>query len=298
MKPIYLLKRALFFLWAQIKYPTLFWKLFNKESIHAFDRNIPKLSETQQMVLEDLEETGIALTSLDELFDTSVLGNLQKHVKHLEKTLDTKTKKSYLHDYWQKRPPISLGDPIMSLSLSSKILDVVNSYLGMYSQLAFFFLQKTEVRNGEDREYSQRWHRDPQEQKFCKVFIYLNDVDESAGPFTYIPNSVSGKKYGSLFPQKPPAGSYPKNGAVEDAIPTTDYKIMTGKAGTVIFCDTTGLHRGGYATEKERIMATFAYGSQTFRENISYTCKGLPFNSLSPQAKAAVEKQCKRTNSF
>ena len=248
--------------------------------------------------MSDLQSTGIATSSLDELFDSSLLPKLQEHILQLEKTLDTKTKKSYLLDYWKKIPPLSLEDPIMRLSLSSEILNVVNSYLGMHSQLAFFFLQKTEVRKGKEREYSQRWHRDPQEQRFCKVFIYLNDVDKSAGPFTYIPNSVSGKQYGNLFPQKPPAGSYPEDGALEKAILESEHQIMTGKAGTIIFCDTTGLHRGGYATGKERIMTTFAYGAQTFRENIAYTCTNLPYSTLSLSAQAAVQKQCERTNSL
>ena len=32
-----------------------------------------------------------------------------------------------------------------------------------------------------------------------------------------------------------------------------------GKAGTMIFCDTAGIHRGGYATKNERIMFTAGY---------------------------------------
>jgi len=258
----------------------------------------PILSSTQESILNNLKEKGIATTTLEDLFDKSLLPELEAHIQKLEKTLDTKTKKSYLNDYWEKTPPISLNDPIMKLSLSSQILDVVNSYLGMHSQLAFFFLQKTEVRDGKDREYSQRWHRDPQEQKFCKVFIYLNDVDETAGPFVYIPYSVTGKKYGNLFPQKPPAGSYPSDENIEEKIPDSNHQIMTGKAGTIVFCDTTGLHRGGYATGKERIMSTFAYAAQTFRENIAYTCNGLPYERLAPEAQAAVLKQCKRTTSL
>ena len=42
----------------------------------------------------------------------------------------------------------------------------------------------------------------------------------------------------------------------EDAIPT-----FTAPRGTVIFCDTSGFHRGGFATSRPRVLATVTYSS-------------------------------------
>ena len=39
-------------------------------------------------------------------------------------------------------------------------------------------------------------------------------------------------------------------------VPKNDIRVCTGRAGTVVFCDTTTLHRGGYATKSERTMFT------------------------------------------
>ena len=39
-------------------------------------------------------------------------------------------------------------------------------------------------------------------------------------------------------------------------------KPCTGKMGSIIFCDTTGLHKGGYAISKPRIMYTSTYMSE------------------------------------
>ena len=87
----------------------------------------------------------------------------------------------------------------------------------------------------------------------------------------YISKSTFGKKpYGHLFPQKPPEGSYPNKRDVDKFIPKKDQKIYTGKAGSVIFCDTSGIHRGGYATSKERLMSTFFYSAKTFKEEKRY----------------------------
>ena len=109
---------------------------------------------------------------------------------------------------------------------------------------------------------SQRWHRDPEDKIVVKMFLYLNDVDEKTGPFMYVRGSHHLGKYKNLFPTAPPAGSYPPLGSVEEKISKGDINIKTGRAGTIIFCETSGLHKGGYATEKERLMFTAIYASK------------------------------------
>ena len=122
-----------------------------------------------------------------------------------------------------------------------------------------------------------------------KAFIYLSDVDESAGPFTYVIGSTYGKRYGRLFPQHPPLGSYPPEGAVEAAVSPEHVRVMTGQAGTVIFCDTTGIHRGGYATGRERLMFTAFYAAPSYIDPQWYRIPdGLDLSSLAPQARFAL----------
>ena len=38
-------------------------------------------------------------------------------------------------------------------------------------------------------------------------------------------------------------------------------ETFTGQRGTLIFCNTSGFHRGGYATGKPRVLATWTYSS-------------------------------------
>lgn len=89
----------------------------------------------------------------------------------------------------------------------------------------------------------------------------MTDVDEDAGPFTYVPFSTYGKKYGYLFPQRVPSGSYPASYDFEKAVSPNGIQVCTGKKGTIIFCDTSGLHCGGYARSRERIMFTAGWRS-------------------------------------
>ena len=38
-------------------------------------------------------------------------------------------------------------------------------------------------------------------------------------------------------------------------------QTFTGPAGTLLFCNTAGFHRGGFSTTKPRVLATATYSS-------------------------------------
>jgi len=69
-------------------------------------------------------------------------------------------------------------------ALQDEILGIANGYMGLHSQLRYYNVWHTLANTGPARE-SQLWHRDRDDYLTCKVFLYLNDVDEGAGPFTY-----------------------------------------------------------------------------------------------------------------
>lgn len=248
-------------------YP-IWYHILNRVARRAFLENPPTLTELQKDLLKTLRRDGIAVTDLNTLFpNSSILSELQAYASILEKNRTPSIKKSFLHKYWESTEEINLGSPFMQVILSETLVNIVNSYMNMYTKLRYYDLSlTTPVSEEAEATYSQRWHRDPQEKKVCKVFIYLSDVDSTAGPFTYIPQSNYGSKFGSMFPQKPPLGVYPKDGEVEKLLPQDSINTMTGKAGTVILCDTIGLHKGGYATKKSRLMFTGFFTAPSYRE--------------------------------
>jgi len=237
-----------------------------------FEKNKPSLDSLQTRLVKSLEEDGIVATSLDELFpDKNLLSELQRYTQSLEGSAESKTKKLFLKHFWDVNAELDFNNPFVRIATDKRVVDIANSYMQMWTKLKYYTLLKTVPVFGEEAKQSQRWHRDPEEKRMCKMFIYLTDVNEESGPFIYIPKSVYGKKYGHLFPQRPPEGVYPKEGAVEKAIPKEAVKVFTGKAGTVLFCDTTGIHRGGYAKSKPRIMFTSFYAAPSFNtEQIRY----------------------------
>ncbi len=291
------INRNLFNVLARVKYPIPIWKILNHKSVSKFNKSQPVLNEVQSRILADLHATGIATATLDELFpQQNLLETLNNFATQCENSGSTNHKKKFLVDYWDEVTELDINNPFLETALNPVILDVVNSYMEMYTSLLYFTLQKTIPVNDGDLSNSQNWHRDPQEQKVVKVFTYLNDIDENSGPFTYVPHSAPTQNhpYSKLFPQKPPRGSYPEKGQVEQKVKSDDVKPMTGRAGSIMFCDTNGLHYGGVAKTNPRIMSTFGYAAHTYKENKMYYYDQNFLESIkdsTPQTKYTIRPQ-------
>ena len=112
-----------------------------------------------------------------------------------------------------------------------------------------------------ERISSQRWHRDYNDKHLLKVFLYLVDVDESMGPFQFVAGSQPGGPYEDAWGWQPLGQNYPTEQELESRIPASAVQTFTGPAGTLLFCNTAGFHRGGFSTTKPRVLATATYSS-------------------------------------
>ncbi len=264
-------KQFVFLRFAIREWWPLWFNVLNAEGRAAYKKDKIALSPVQRRILTDLNTEGIALSSLDELFPgEDMFSQLKKYAVELEPSLSANVAKEYLVNYWELVPTFDIRNPFLALSLNRTLFDIAKSYMQMWVRLKYYHLAKTLPVGGAEAIQSQNWHRDPEEKRMLKVFVYLNEVDADAGPFTYISQSVYGLPYGSVAPQKPPEGSYPEASIIEHHIPKENIQAYTGNAGTVLFCDTSGLHRGGYAKSKERLMFTVSYNAATFSEPSRY----------------------------
>ena len=142
------------------------------------------------------------------------------------------------------------------------MLDLANAYLRMWSKLEYIDLwYSPPAPDAAGRVSSQRWHRDFNDQHLLKAFLYLVDVDAGAGPFEYVPGSAGSGPYASEWPWRPLGKTYPGEEDVAERIPASAVKTFTAPKGTIIFCNTSGFHRGGFATESPRVLATVTYCS-------------------------------------
>ncbi|MBI2056343.1 MAG: phytanoyl-CoA dioxygenase family protein [Candidatus Sungbacteria bacterium] len=254
------------------RFAHLFFKIYSTAIVRDFVNrgarrlhriNPLPLNTAQERVVHYLKQDGIAVTQIDELFPgKNMLMQLREYTEKRMVSAEAKTAKQFLRQLWDAVPVFTASDPFMRLATEERVQGIVNSYLSLYAKLYYFTLNATvPVNDGSAAVQSQRWHRDPEDRNMCKIFLYLNDVDETAGPFFYVRGSQWGGRFGHLFPQNPPRGSYPPEAEVLRGIPQKEMFMATGKAGTIIFCDTAGIHKGGYATKNMRLMFTAGYRS-------------------------------------
>ena len=272
----------------------VWWYVINRKPRALFAANRPILNTVQKRIVGDLNEQGIAITSLQELFpkQPNLLSELQAYADTLNKRKedeDVSLVKPFLRYLWDKTPTLTLANPFHRLVLDPKIIDVANSYIGMFTNFYILMLNVT-VPVGHDAKtiISQRWHRDHEDKKLCKLFLYLNDVDEQAGPFIYVPYSKYETKWGTIFPQQVPKGVYPRDGEVEKIIPAGEIKKMTGMAGTLLWCDTSGLHKGGHAFSKERLMLTAGYRTRASASPDKIIKTGISLDKMPPSVHYAL----------
>lgn len=261
--------------WRGLKYRGYGQGWLNPASRRRFEASTPDLGETQACIVEEIRRHGFARVDIRDLLDGSLweaaaaegraFAGGERVLRGIEsyRSRTEKRGKDYIVRLREGQPALAPDDPWLRIGLSPIVLDTVNSYLGLWSKLIYADVWYTIPTPGSrEAVASQRWHRDPEDRKLVKVFLYLSDVDEGAGPLEYVRGSHGAGPYAKLWRNPDPGtASYPPEGELETKIPAADRVLCTGPAGTLVFCDTFGFHRGGFATERERVLATWVYVS-------------------------------------
>jgi hypothetical protein len=221
-----------------------------------------QLNFVQQRIVDQLTENGIAIFNFQDLFPDKDLRLLQEPVESLIQNpirpMPTAGPKHYILHPWGDNPVFDLDDPFLRMVLSDELLKIICSYLGMFCRLGYLNLWCNVPWDGPD-VYSQRWHRDPEDKQLVKLFLYLRDVDEGSGPFCYIPRTHNKGPFSNIFPQTLLRSKYPGDSEINRIFTPDQMKMYTGKAGTFILCDTSGFHKGGHATEGQRLLFNAMY---------------------------------------
>ena len=133
--------------------------------------------------------------------------------------------------------------------------EVLASYTGITEPKGFVLAARIDAVNG-NMGAGGGWHRDSPVHHQTKAMCYLSDVHQNNGPFQYISKSHSKKSVISAYLKgifRP--GQYRfTNDDVEHYLDKTGQDIveMTAGAGTLVFADTKGIHRGKPIAEGRR----------------------------------------------
>ena len=198
----------------------------------------------------------------------------------------TSSKKDFLVNLVKYDKGVPPDDPLLQVALDQRLLEIVASYFGLWPTLhsvAAWLNYPTD----EPPAVSQLWHRDPEDLQIIKVFIYLSDVGEQSGPFSYIPRTHS---FGAEVERARQCESS-KRLSDEDmsrVFEPSIWRVCTGAAGTMVLADTIGYHSGGKPTSGVRMLVTFTYTSATPMMARKLRVAGMPNWAAAPIQRFAI----------
>lgn len=248
--------------------------LSNRSSRRRFSSTQGELDDVQQKIVSALDAEGYCALPFSELTpDSSAWDAIEEQASRFvadteaglasdADALRVRAGKEFVVRLHSFGAELGLEDPWFAVCASHRMLEIANAYLRLWSKLQYVDVWYSVPQPADaDRRASQRWHRDFNDKHLLKAFLYLVDVDEGTGPFEYVAESAPGGRYADAWPWRPLGDNYPPDGELERRIPESGIRTFTAPKGTIVFCNTSGFHRGGFATERPRVLATVTYSS-------------------------------------
>lgn len=124
---------------------------------------------------------------------------------------------------------------LMAAINSADILRLASAYLGCKPTICAVGVRWS-FPGSEAPNVTQAFHRDPDEWRFIKLFIYLTDVDGESGPHVYVA--------GSHNTRSPLRGKSYSGEQVEAQFGKQNMRAVLGPRGTTFVADTIGVHAG------------------------------------------------------
>jgi hypothetical protein len=176
---------------------------------------------------------------------------------------------------------------IQKLITDPSILTVAQNYLKASPKIDLIVLRwSTAFSNIPSSNAAQLYHFDLDRPKWIKVFLYLTDVGPENGPHCFV---VGTHKAGAI-PKRILKKGYSRNGDNEIIAAFGSEKIaeLTGPAGTIMFVDTRGIHKGKPLTSGDRLMLQLQFSNSLFGG--SYPPIPWPKNAIPEFTKLSVER--------
>src|SRR5258706_8587023 len=155
---------------------------------------------------------------------------------------------------------------VQDFAAAAGLLDIAHRYLGCLPVLdsVAMWWSTPHLERAAD-EIAQTFHIDYDRVKWLKIFIYLTDVTPESGPHVYVRHShlreerraeLIGRGYVRL-PDEDVLRVYRADEVVN----------ICGPAGTVLFEDTSGFHKGRMPEKQERLMLEYQFSCNLFGAN-------------------------------
>jgi hypothetical protein len=240
------------------------WKRYWNGNFHDANQQVyPHLAG----VLNDMRTRGIAFARLEDVLPDESLAQLEQEARlrrdeyYAHGKKDATDNKRFAHFVLGFKPVPQGNEYFANLANHPTLRSLAQAYFEMNKVSLRYFNVWSHVPTGNPPEDSQLWHRDRDDLRIMKVFIYLNDVNElQDGPFIYAPGTH----------QTGPIQQQPDYQIIKDVkrtndsqmdavVPKNQWVVASGTKGTIVFADTHGMHKGGYVQRGERLLFTCMY---------------------------------------
>lgn len=157
---------------------------------------------------------------------------------------------SEVHNANYRREDLVKIKEVLEIANNSSVLNAVQNFLGATPTISninmwWSFSGKKEA------EQAQFFHRDVDDFKFIKLFIYLTDVAMENGPHVYVEGSSNSSKLRKI-------GRY-KDKEIIEAFGQENIKYFTAPKGNSFLVDTYGFHKGLLPKEGKRLLLQVQY---------------------------------------
>jgi hypothetical protein len=243
----------------------------NDEARRVFAEHAPALDDLQSEVVARLRTDGIAEVEFASLFSTDswkeVAAEAATFAREVERTRAVDRERigkpppdQLIHRLHQKAAERRVDDPWLRIALSPGLLDVVNTYLEMWSKLTHCN-ETYKAAPPHGAEHWEEWHRDAQDKRLVRVLLHLSDVQGGADQLKYVAGSTGEGPYAALWPWAPGRRRVAPATEFADLVPDSAIRTLSPRAGTIVLWNASGLHREGSTARGPQVLWKCSYSS-------------------------------------
>jgi Phytanoyl-CoA dioxygenase (PhyH) len=233
----------------------------------TYTRQIPKLSASDQTIANALEQDGVHITSLEALgiaATPTLLDAAAKHLQDMKAVMaadPTKQDKfgSVANPAYPQIFTVTDLAEFSSWACEPRLLNIVENYVKVPIQYRGVHLRRDFA--NENPVTTELWHRDLEDRRMVKIFVYLTEATDEYGPLEYIPKSrVS---YWLDRHLQKTIGTKGRMGLTDaemnEIIPRSEWRRCSVPVGSVVFADPVAIFHHGKSRSQERAALFFVY---------------------------------------
>lgn len=227
--------------------------LFSLPDKNLDNKDVINLREKGIVVINDFQKYYKQIDQLHAKIANLELNKIIANKNMLKKTSDDERAKQK-KEFKIKITNLFNKESLLNFANNEYIKKIIKQYFGFEPTIrnisVWIDVPNIETQN---EVATQIFHRDFDDIKLVKTFLYLNDVDNYNGPFEYIESS-------HLEPWNNNVEL--DNKSIIKDFGKSSLRTVVGKKNTLIIVDTNGYHHGKKLSNGHRLLVTVSYSSK------------------------------------